>query len=105
MDNVPVNAPEEKQKFFSFSKDELSHLEPINAVLQALNAGLQDFIIRNVYPRLGFKPTQMSRFDVAKGILWIPENDNPPAGSGTPAPETPKANGQPEAKPKEEAKV
>ena len=91
------------EKHFSFSKEEMAHLEPVYAVFQAINTGLQHYIITQVYPRIGVTADKMSRYDIPKGTLTILEpavenkavTESPLAPpTGTPAQE---AKGTPEA--------
>ena len=65
--------PKVEEKMFSFSKEELAHLEPVYAVFQSMNTGIQHYIITQVYARLGITPDKTSRYDIPKGTITILE--------------------------------
>lgn len=73
-----------KVKTFSFSKEEVKYLFPINAILQAVNTAIQVFIINNVYKRLGLTPDTIAQYDLNKEELYVREveaTDRPAQGS------------------------
>ena len=75
-------------KTYSFSKNEIDYLQPLDAVLNGINVAVQVFVVNTVYKRLGLPADTKARYDLQKGELYqLEEVDlNPPKGTGTPEP-------------------
>lgn len=58
-------------KTFQLSKKDLEFMTPVDANLQALNVALQVYVINNIYPRLALQKDAKSRYDIAKGELYV----------------------------------
>ena len=67
-------------KTLTFSKQELEYLTPVTANINALDRGLQSFIITVVFKRLGLPNTTQAQYNVEKGELNVlePADLNPP---------------------------
>jgi hypothetical protein len=81
-------------KTLTFSKQELEYLTPVTANINALDRGLQSFIITVVFKRLGLPNTTQAQYNVEKGEIYVIEPEDlkaPPTGKE----ETPKTPEEP----------
>lgn len=70
-------------KTYTFSKQDIDYLQPIDATMNGLNVAIQVYVVNQVFKRLGLAPATRARYDLAKGELYVeePKDAEAPAGA------------------------
>jgi len=63
-------------KTYSFSKVEVDHLMPVVATRDALDRGIQDYLVKIVFPRLDVKNFAQAQYNMDKGELYLLDADD-----------------------------